>query len=242
MTTETQQSNAIQALDLLYGQMVNAAGIAAPTPGVSFNLGQGLRPFGIKGASGKIKRVQGLLAGSNAPTNGVNGGASPSWYPFVRIPSTALVLSVEVILISGTLTTFTGDVTGAHSDAFDGTPYSLQIKGPPSGLSSAPGNALILNPAATSTGLSGSNSLFAPAFVFGGLTARVWTDVTFGSGAGVGLYGSSPIASQDQPLWQWAGFTSDFGGNVDIGALTTATNSVASPVLAMRLTYFDDNA
>jgi hypothetical protein len=234
MTTENIQSVGIKNLDLTLGQMVNSAGIANPTVGVPQGVGlagQGARSSaGTMGQAGRIKRVQGFLT----PTN---GATSPSWYQFCRVPSDALILSLEAILASGTITTFTGDVTAAFSDAFDGTNFQNQVAGPPSGLAAAPGNALILNPAGTATGQSGANSLFTPAFAFSGLAAKVWTEVMFGSAAG-GLYASQLASSGDllQPIWQVAGFPSNPGGNFDIGVLTTATNSVASALIGMRVT------
>jgi len=123
------------------------------------------------------------------------------------------------------------------------------------------------NPLGTTTGLSGSNALFAPNFNFANLIApnnpKVFnfattpvvnftiyfqncTDVTLGSGAGAGVFGNAlgyvagkPVQELpfQQPLWQIAGFPADPRGNVDIGILTTATNAVASPVIGMRVTY-----
>jgi hypothetical protein len=230
MTTENVQSVGIQILDVTLGQMVNSAGIANPTVGVPQGVGltsQGSRSSaGTMGQAGRIKRVQGFLT----PTN---GATAPSWYQFCRVPSDALTLSLEAILASGTITTFTGDVTAGFSDAFDGTDFKNQVAGPPSGLSTAPGNALILNPANTRTGLSGANALFTPAFAFSTLVAKTWTEVMFG-----GQYAGLLARSGDfaQPIWQVAGFSSNPGGNFDLGVLTTATNSVASALIGMRVT------
>jgi hypothetical protein len=238
VTTENIQSLGIKTLDQLYGQMVTAAGINAPAIGVPQGVGitsQGGRPgAGTLGLTGRLRRVQGFVT----PTN---GATSPSWYQFCRVPSDAIILSVEAILASGTITTFTGDVTIAHSDAFDGTPYRVQVLGPPSALSAAPGNALICNPAGTTTGLSGSAAAFATAFALSGLAAKVWTELAF-SGSGSFSYANQLLSTGDvnQPLWQFVGFTADPKGNFDIGVLTTVTNSVASAVIGMRVTYVDN--
>jgi hypothetical protein len=237
MTVELVQSAGIQDLDLQQGQMVTAAGMVAGGPVVGlpgFNQGN-RRLAGTLGTAGQLRRVQGFVC----PTN---GATSPSWYPVCRIRSDNLVLSLEAILASGTITTFTGDVTAAWSDsASDGTPYSLQVQGPPSGLSAAPGNALILNPNNTSTGLSGANALFAPAFPFAGLAAKTWTELLFNAGvfgSALGYVAGKGVEQPfQQPLWQAAGFTSDPRGSVDIGILTTATNSLASAVIGLRVTY-----
>jgi hypothetical protein len=233
MTTENVQSAGIVALDNLYGQMVLPTGINQPAAGVPQGVGfagQGSRQTS-KGVAVHFKRVQGFVT----PTN---GATAPSWYQFCRMPSDAVLLGIEMILASGTITTFTGDLTAGYSDAFDGTPFSVQVAGVPSGLSAAPANALILNPAGTTTGLSGSQALFAQAFAFSGLTAKVWTEMLFNNG----LFGQNFQNFFDMPLWQFAGFPADPRANIDIGVLTTQTNSVSSPVLGMRVAYLQSVA
>jgi hypothetical protein len=93
--------------------------------------------------------------------------------------------------------------------------------------------------------VSATNALFAPSFVFSGLTAKVWTELLFGSAAGVGVFGTALayLAGKgvelpfNQPLWQAAGFLSDPRANVDIGILTSATNSISNAIVGLRCTY-----
>jgi hypothetical protein len=180
--------------------------------------------------------VQGFLTPTNSAT-------ANSWYQFVRVPTSALIRKVEVMALKGTLTTFTGDITGAYSDALDGTNFSNQVLGPPSGLAgTAPGNAVIVNPGNTTTGPTGTAAFFAQAFPFATPNSGVWTDVTFANFANGGfgaLNTSGNPTGINQPLWQALGLTSDPRGYFDIGVLTTANNSLtASGVsIGMRVSY-----
>jgi hypothetical protein len=194
---------------------------------------------------GALRQVDGCVV----PTS---GSAANSYYAMARVPTNAVMKSVEWMyaqLTAVALTTFTADITIAHSDCganptygaagsqfnTDATPAQLQVV--PSGLTGAPANAFIANPFNTSTGLSGTAAIFAKAAT----PTTSWTDITFNNvavvgGATVQSLGMSIFSTM--PLWQVAGFTADPGGFFDIVLLTTAPSSFTGIMqLQLRARY-----
>lgn len=149
-----------------------------------------------------------VIYGTLAPTN---AATSTSTYRMARVPSTATDVSVE-IEYQGTITTFTTDITLYYSDDTNDE----------EGAGS--GDTGLVN------SLNGASSLFAHAEAWGGLTAGVVTNVTNQA------VQYSP-ANRAEPLWQAAGLTSDPGGFFDVTLATTATNSVATAVIGVRVGY-----
>jgi hypothetical protein len=209
MATENKQSVQIVTLD------------GYPFTGVGGGSQTG-RLTGGQNAAQEIQQIEGVIA---APTTGVTLN---SYYQVARIPSTAVVKSVEILAVGQSTSTFTADVTiGVSDSTIDGTQPSLQVV--PSGLTGTPPvNAFVANPALTTTGLSGATgALFAAAAAIGGQAVGVWLDYTFLNSANQ----YTPVKSQ-QPLWQAAGYAQDTGGFFDIVLLTTAT-TVASAIMTI---------
>lgn len=203
MAAENKQSPQIATLD------------GYPFTGVSGGSGTGRLTQG-QNAAGMLQQVEGYVTPTTAAT-------ATSYYQLARVPRNAIIKSVEIVQYGGTVTTFTGDVTiGVSDSTIDGTQPSLQVV--PSGLTTTT-NAFVANPAATSTGLSGSAALFAQATTkLSTANAGLWQDVTL-TQAAAGASGGFAFAGMEEPLWQAAGYAQDPGGFFDIVLLTTATSS-----------------
>lgn len=212
MTTENKQSPQIATLD------------GYPFTGVSGGSQTGRLTTG-QNAAGTIQQIEGYVT----PTS---GATASSYYQFVRVPRNAIIKSVEVMQLGGTITTWTVDVTiGVSDSTIDGTQPSLQVV--PSGLT-APTNAFVANPALTTTGLTGTAALFS----HGGTplttaNAGAWTDVTFLNAANEYNFPDSM-----EPLWQAAGYSQDPGGFFDIVMVSSATSSfTGTMVVALRAKF-----
>jgi len=204
MAGENKQSVQIQTLD------------GYPFTGVGGGSQTG-RLTGGQNAAADLQQIEGSVTPVTAATQG-------SYYQMARVPSNAIIKSVELTQIGGTVTTFTVDVTIGISDStIDGTQPGLQVV--PSGLTTPAANAFIANPSLTTTGLSAAAALFATAStVISTANAKVWTDVTLASG-------NFTLTGMEQPLWQAAGFTQDPGGFLDIALLSTAASNFSGTMV-----------
>jgi hypothetical protein len=182
MTTENLKSSAITNLDAL--------------PPVRATAGLG----------GKAELLS--VYGSITPTTGVLTGST---YRFVRVPSNC---SIKHVLIdyTGTITTFTGDVTLYYSDD------TIDEVG------ASAGDTGVVN------SLSTTAALFAHALALGSQTAGVVVDITSQNVA------YTPTM-KTEPLWQAAGLTTDPGGFFDITFAETSTESESAAVIGVEVQY-----
>ena len=207
----------------------SAIGILDGYPFTGVNAGsQTGRVTSGQGAAARLVHVEGYVKPTTAATSG-------SYYQMVRVPRNAIIKKVIGVIFNGLTSTFTADVTVAFSDStIDGTAPSNQVV--PSGLTTTT-NAYIVNPSASTTGLTGTASYFAYAEAFGGFTNGVPVELTFlNAGSSVAAGTSNPV-TVNQPLWQGIGFSEDPGGFFDIVLFTTATNSVSSVSIFLTVEY-----
>lgn len=219
MAAENKQSTQIAILD------------GYPFTGVSGGSGTGRVTTG-QGGVGTLIQQEGYVT----PTTGSTTG---SYYQFVRVPRNAIIKDIRVAVQGTSVTTFVADVTiGVSDSTTDGTQPSLQVV--PSGLTTT-ANAFIANPAATTTGLTGTAALFTHGLILSAAVVGTVYDVTWGnttnSGAGTGNGGNFSFANSQQPLWQAAGYTSDPGGFFDIVLYETSTESESAAVIWMAVQY-----
>jgi hypothetical protein len=209
MAAENKQSTQISTLD------------GYPFTGLSGGSQTGRLTQG-QNAAGTVQQVEGSVTPTTASTTGC-------YYQMVRVPSNVIIKSVEVVQLGGTVTTFTFDTTIGISDStIDGSSPALQVV--PSGLTTV-ANAYIANPAATTTGLTGSAALFSNGgAILTTANAGTWQDVT--------LLKNYTLANMEQPLWQAAGYASDPGGMFDIVLYETATQSfTGTMVVGLRARF-----
>ena len=219
MAAENKQSVQISTLD------------GYPFTGVSGGSGTGRLTTG-QNASGDLQEIEGYVT----PTSGSTTG---SYYQMVRLRTDAVVKAIKVAIQGTSVTTFVADVTLAISDStIDGTQAALQVV--PSGLTTTT-NAYIANPAATTTGLTGTAAMFSHGLILSSAVVGTVYEVTWGnttnSGAGTANGGNYSFADSMEPLWQAAGYTQDPGGYFDIVLWETSTESESAAVVWMKVQY-----